>query len=223
MLFCRFGPTPISSHCHPAVPLAVRERWRPHFTNGLDGVLAYAILMIALVSWGLYHFLASKDWRDWAGAGLLQAFVIALYSEMYGFPLTISVLTSFLPIKIPMVHDSGHLWATFLGYGRGGGVVEMLVGSVFVVTGLVLIVRGWVRIYFTACEMITDGVYRIMRHPQYTGIFLAIFGCSSIGQPFRHWRCLPNLPAESADVLSSFAGSAGYIRSAPGSLIMGEK
>ena len=147
----------------------------------------YAVLMIVIGSWGLYHFMAPSGWREWAGAGLIQAFIIALYAEMYGFPLTIYVLTTFLPIKIPLVHDSGHLWATLLGYGRGGDVIEMLAGSVFIVTGLLLIVRGWVRIYFAGDNLITDGIYRLMRHPQYSGIFLAIFG------QLVHWPTIPTL------------------------------
>lgn len=147
----------------------------------------YAVLMIVIGSWGLYHFMAPKGWREWAGAGLIQAFIIALYAEMYGFPLTIYVLTTFLPIKIPLVHDSGHLWATFLGYGRGGDVIEMLAGSVFIVTGLLLIVRGWVRIYFAGDNLTTDGIYSLMRHPQYAGIFLAIFG------QLVHWPTIPTL------------------------------
>src|SRR3546814_3502527 len=49
----------------------------------------YAILMIVIASWLLYHFLAHASWQDWTGAGLVQAFIIALYAEMYGFQLTI--------------------------------------------------------------------------------------------------------------------------------------
>lgn len=147
----------------------------------------YAILMIVGGSWILYLFLAPKSWRDWAGAGLVQAFIIALYSEMYGFPLTIYVLTGFLRIKIPMVHNSGHLWAALLGYGETGDAIEMAIGSVFVVAGLLLIVRGWIRIYFSDGRLVTDGVYGAMRHPQYAGIFLAIFG------QLIHWPTIPTL------------------------------
>src|ERR687892_1171022 len=93
----------------------------------------YAILMIVTVSWGLYHFLAPASWRDWAGAGLVQAFIIALYAEMYGFPLTIYFLTRFLPIEIPLVHESGHLRAALLGYGRLGAGIEMAIGYAFVI------------------------------------------------------------------------------------------
>lgn len=131
--------------------------------------------------------MAPAGWREWVGAGLIQSFIIALYAEMYGFPLMIYVLTTFLPVKIPLVHNSGYLWATLLGYGRGGDIVEMLIGPVFVVTGLVLIMRGWVRIYFASDSLTTDGVYSFMRHPQYTGIFLAIFG------QLVHWPTIPTL------------------------------
>ncbi len=140
------------------------------------GLWPYAVLVIALGTWAAYHFLAPSNWREWAGVGAVQAFIIALYAEMYGFPLTIYFLISLLPLEIPLVHSSGHLWATLLGYGRGGAAVEMLTGSVFIVAGLLLIIKGWVRIYFGADALVTDGVYGIVRHPQYAGIFLVIFG-----------------------------------------------
>lgn len=136
----------------------------------------YAVLLIVVGAWAVYHFLAPSSWREWAGAGAVQAFIIALYAEMYGFPLTIYFLTNLLPVNIPLIHSSGHLWATMLGYGSLGAAVEMLTGAVFIVAGLLLIIKGWVRIYFRRDHLITDGVYRIIRHPQYASIFLVIFG-----------------------------------------------
>lgn len=147
----------------------------------------YAIPMIVIASWGLYYFLAPKSWREWAGAGLVQAFIIALYAEMYGFPLTIYTLTSFLDLDIPLVHISGHLWATLLGYGDGGQIIEMLIGYAFVLSGLALLIRGWTRIYYSRDRLVTDGIYGIVRHPQYLGIFLAIFG------QLVHWPTIPTL------------------------------
>lgn len=147
----------------------------------------YAIVMIVVASWVLYHFLAPASWRDWTGAGLVQAFIIALYAEMYGFPLTLYFLAGVLPVEIPLVHNSGHLWATLLGYGLLGQVIEMAIGYAFVVAGLILIIRGWVRIYFDGGRLITDSVYGVVRHPQYTGIFLAVFG------QLVHWPTIATL------------------------------
>lgn len=156
-----------------------------------------AILMIALGSWALYHFLAPASWRDWTGAGLVQAFIIALYAEMYGFPLTIYFLMSVLPIEIPAAHSSGHLWATLLGYGRMGAAIEMAIGYAFVITGLYLIAKGWRQIYYSDDDdLITDGVYGVVRHPQYTGIFLAVFG------QLVHWPTIATLALSPLIVLA---------------------
>lgn len=137
-----------------------------------------AILMIVVASWILYHYVAPKGWREWTGAGLVQAFIIALYAEMYGFPLTIYVLTSVFGVDIPGVHYSGHLWATLLGYGYIGAMVEMLLGYTFVILGISLLIEGWREVYNASREgrLATDGLYGVVRHPQYTGIFLALFG-----------------------------------------------
>jgi protein-S-isoprenylcysteine O-methyltransferase Ste14 len=138
----------------------------------------YALIAILFSSWLMYLFVAPKSWREWSRAGLLQTFIIALYAEMYGFPLTIYLLSGLLGIDIPRVHDSGHLWATLLGYGRVGAEMEMLLGSLFILAGALLIIRGWVRIYEAAWgnQLMTTGIYQVVRHPQYAGIFLAIFG-----------------------------------------------
>jgi len=114
----------------------------------------YALLMIVFVSWALYHFVAPANQREWVGAGLLQAF----------------------GLDIPLVHASGHLWGALLGFGAAGALIEMALGFSIMLAGVLLIVKGWVGIYFSADHLITSGVYGLMRHPQYTGIFLVILG-----------------------------------------------
>lgn len=147
----------------------------------------YAALMITVGAWAIYHLFAPAGWRDWAGAGVVQAFVIALYAEMYGFPLTIYFLMNFTPVDIPLVHHSGHLWATMLGYGRTGALVEMVMGYILVIPGLFLVAKGWVKVYCAEGSLVTQGVYSIVRHPQYSGLFLLVFG------QLVHWPTLPTL------------------------------
>jgi len=95
------------------------------------GQWGLVVIMVVIASWLLYRYAAPRSWREWSGAGLVQAFIIALYAEMYGFPLTIYLLTGFLGIDLPLTSYSGHLWATLLGYGEGGAMVEMLLGLAF--------------------------------------------------------------------------------------------
>ncbi|MGX6566845.1 methyltransferase family protein [Cupriavidus necator] len=135
-------------------------------------------VVVVLVSWVLYRYVVPQRWREWAGAGLVQAFIIALYAEMYGFPLTIYVLTGFLGLDIPRTAYSGHLWATLLGYGPTGALIEMMLGGIFILIGIVLVVRGWGAVYRASREgrIAQEGPYAVVRHPQYTGIMLAVFG-----------------------------------------------
>ena len=142
------------------------------------GAWGIAAIVIVLASWFLYRFLAPKSWRQWLGAGLVQAFIIAFYAEMYGFPLTMYVLVRFFGLDTANRYISGNLWSNLLGYGETGMTVAMLAGMVFLVVGISLVIEGWRELYRAAQEkrLETGGLYGIVRHPQYTGIFLALFG-----------------------------------------------
>lgn len=146
-------------------------------------------IMIVIASWLLYRYVAPKGWREWTRAGLVQAFIIALYAEMYGFPLTIYLLTGFLGIDIPWAHASGHLWATLFGWGTLGAMIEMAIGYTLVFLGIALLIEGWREVYVARREgrLAREGLYGVVRHPQYAGIFLAVFG------QLIHWPTLPTL------------------------------
>lgn len=132
----------------------------------------YAALLIALVSWGFYRFLAPAGWREWAGAGVVQAFIIALFAEMYGFPLTIYVLAD--QMDLPLTHLTGHVWPAMLGLGERTSIAITIAAYGVMLLGALLIVKGWVRIYASDGAAVQDGVYGLMRHPQYVGIMLIV-------------------------------------------------
>ena len=157
--------------------------------NTLSGHWIVAIVMIVLVGWFLFRYLVPQSWKEWRAAGIVQAFVIALYAEMYGFPLTIYLLTTWLGLDIPWLHVRGHLWSTLLGLGATGAMVEMIVGYAIIALGVYLIAAGWRLVYQArnSGQLVTGGLYAYMRHPQYTGLFLAIVG------QLVHWPTLPGL------------------------------
>lgn len=142
------------------------------------GFWELTVIMVVIASWLLYRYVAPKGWREWSRAGLVQAFIITLYAEMYGFPLTVYVLSGFLGWDIPWLHESGHLWATLFGWGDLGAMIEMMVGYAFVFLGISLLIQGWREVYRAsrAGRLATAGLYGVVRHPQYAGIFLALFG-----------------------------------------------
>lgn len=131
--------------------------------------------------------MAPKSWREWAGAGLVQAFIIALYAEMYGFPLTIYLMVHFFGMD--RANLSANLWSILLAMGATGMMIAMLLGYTLLFIGSGLIIQGWRELYRARKEsrLVTDGLYSLVRHPQYSGLFIALFGeALCIGR-----RCFP--------------------------------
>ena len=141
-----------------------------------SGAWGMALIVIVIASWLLYRYLAPKTWREWAGAGLIQAFIIALYAEMYGFPLTIYLLVRFFGLDSSYLN--ANLWSTLLGIGATGMMISMIAGYLMLFAGFGIFIQGWRQVYRARQqnELVTDGLYSLVRHPQYTGLFIALFG-----------------------------------------------
>lgn len=150
-----------------------------------SGAWVIALIVIVIASWFLYRYLAPKTWREWAGAGLIQAFIIALYAEMYGFPLTIYLLVRFFGLDRDYLN--ANLWSTLVGLGETGMMISMIAGYVLLFTGFGIFLQGWRQVYRAHQEkrLVTGGLYSFVRHPQYTGLFIALFGEGIV-----HWPTL---------------------------------
>ena len=178
------------------------------------GAWGIAITMIVVSLFFIFKFIPMKTKLGKRSGGALIAFVVALFAEMYGFPLTIYLLGHFVGLEIPFDHISGHLlgdFLTWLGLGNGWAIV-MVLSNVLIILGIWLVSAGWEHVYQSQGELVTDGVYRSMRHPQYTGIFIITLGfmiqwptlATLLLWPFVIWMYVRLARREERDVLQEF-------------------
>lgn len=150
-----------------------------------SGAWGLAAIMIVVASWILYRYLAPKTWREWASAGVVQAFIIALYAEMYGFPLTIYLLARFFGSDRPNLN--ANLWSSLIGLGETGMLISMVLGYAVLFVGIGIFIQGWRELHRAHQQkrLATAGLYGLVRHPQYTGLFIGLFG-----EGVLHWPTL---------------------------------
>ena len=153
-----------------------------HFGNWW-GVLFFIVLYGVVL-----FFLPFYRKMDKKPRGTYLAFVIAFAIEMHGIPFSMYVISWIFGRSLP----DGVLWGhTLIGsYGHLG----MIVGAALGVIGLVLILAGWRTIYKAYWSkdrgegaLVTGGIYRYIRHPQYTGLMLLSLGM------ILDWATLPTL------------------------------
>ena len=127
-------------------------------------------------------FFHPKSKRDWRVMGGFSAFVIALFTEMYGYPLTVYLLTGPLGGLVPGVdlsHNAGHLWTDLIGWKGDPHLSPFhLLSYVFIGGGFWLIAAAWKVLYAAQCKgkLATAGAYARVRHPQYVGFVLIMVG-----------------------------------------------
>jgi protein-S-isoprenylcysteine O-methyltransferase Ste14 len=130
-----------------------------------------------------YTFFKPRTGRDWRSFGAFSAFLVALFTEMYGFPLTIYLLSGWLQSHYPNVdwfsHDAGHLLEMMFGWKTNphAGPFHIL-SFIFIGGGFVLISVAWKALYDAqkTGTLATTGPYSYVRHPQYDGFILVMLG-----------------------------------------------
>jgi|ERR1035437_1354070 protein-S-isoprenylcysteine O-methyltransferase Ste14 len=130
-----------------------------------------------------FSFTRPKTSRDWRSLGGFVAFIVALFTEMYGFPLTIYLLSGWLSSHYPGIdiysHNSGHLLNIFLGTtGNPHFSLIHIISYVFILGGLFILFSAWPVLYKAQKnhKMATTGPYAYVRHPQYDGFILMMIG-----------------------------------------------
>ena len=153
----------------------------------MDVEYGYGLWFLVVVNSAIFiafavSFFHPRSKRDWRVLGTFSAFVVALFTEMYGYPLTIYLLSGPLGGIVPGVdlsHNSGHLWTDLIGWKGDPHVSPFHLASyVFIFGGFWLIYAGW-KVLFAASksgQLATNGPYERVRHPQYLGFILIMVG-----------------------------------------------
>lgn len=149
---------------------------------------AYGLWLLVVVNSALFimfafSFAKPESKRDWKSLGAFSAFIVALFTEMYGFPLTIYFLAPWLQSRFPGMdvygHDMGHLWSTLFGWKGDPHFSSFHIASyVFIIWGFWIVASAWPVLHraIRTKTLAKDGPYGVIRHPQYVGFVLVMFG-----------------------------------------------
>lgn len=149
---------------------------------------AYGLWMLVIINSLVFiifafSFTRPRTRRDWRSFGAFSAFIVALFTEMYGFPLTIYLISGWLqnryPGLDPFSHNSGHLWETLLGWKGDPHFNPMhILSNIFIFGGFILLSSAWKVLYDAQRKhtLAITGPYARIRHPQYAGFVLIMFG-----------------------------------------------
>jgi len=152
----------------------------PHAESPAYGLWSLVVINALVFIVFAFSFTRPKSATDWRSFGAFSAFIVALFTEMYGFPLTIYLLSGWLQTRFPEVdflsHDAGHLLEVIFGWRLNPHFGPFhLASSVLIFGGFWLLASAWNVLYRAQREgrLATAGIYARMRHPQYVA-FVAI-------------------------------------------------
>lgn len=147
---------------------------------GLWGLAIVNAVFFIFFAWSFYKPVNARDWRS---LGVFSAFIVALFAEMYGFPLTLFLLSGWLSSRFPEVdwltHDAGHLFEMMFGWRGNPHFGPFHIASFLLIGGgFWLLAVAWPALYHAQREgrVAKEGPYARIRHPQYVGFFLIMTG-----------------------------------------------
>ncbi|MES2145241.1 MAG: isoprenylcysteine carboxylmethyltransferase family protein [Pseudomonadota bacterium] len=195
------------------------------------GLWAFALINAAIFILFAFSFFKPQTPRDWRSFGAFSAFLVALFSEMYGFPLTIYLFSGWLQTRYPGIdwfaHDSGHLPEMLFGWRANPhfGPFHIL-SFVLIGAGFWLISAAWPVLYAAqrSGRLATTGLYARIRHPQYAGFVLVLTGflvqwptlLTLAMYPFLIWMYARLARAEERDTRARFGAAYDeYARKVP--------
>ena len=138
-----------------------------------------------------YSFFKPLTGRDWRTDGAFAAFIVALFVEMYGFLLSVYMMSGWLQTRYPnldlLSHNSGHLWSTLSGEKGDPHFGPLHIASyVFLGFGFYLLASAWNVLYHAQrrAALATTSTYARIRHPQYVPSSSSCWASCCNGQHF---------------------------------------
>ena len=148
-----------------------------------DGIWLLAVANTAFFIMFAFSFGKPQSLRNWRSFGMFSAFIVALFAEMYGFPLSIYLLSDWLQTRYPdldlMSHEAGHLWSMVFGLAGNPHFSVLHILSFFAIGGgFILLGAAWPILLASQKQgrLAATGVYGRVRHPQYAGFIVILFG-----------------------------------------------
>ena len=130
-----------------------------------------------------FSFFKPQTKTDWRTFNAFSAFIVALFVEMYGFPLSIYLFSGWLSTKYPGVdflsHDNGHLIHTLLGMkGNPHFDIFHILSNVFIFGGFIMLSNAWHVLWKAqrSHKLANTGIYAHIRHPQYVAFIAIMLG-----------------------------------------------